>query len=534
MKAGSSVAGRAKVLHSYQVSASHVVPIFSTSPLDLTISMIAILLVGAAYIILPFPKVGEIEEVLNLGEARSPVALSRERRSQLSSFSVKVIDPQELLHESYLGLSSTEVLPPCTLSPDQTAFLFSSFEDVDYIRTSHAQATERLRALFDSFKVTMTSRVLVIPNSSSRMVHGILWNVFSHGATLCVSSSESSPLSSITYSHCSHVVLDSDDALQNIKQFREQSDLSDDSACKLPILIVPDEITWDSGLFENAIQYNETTTSLKKEPEVTIQHKIEILYQSPSQALDVLEVLASIPSGQILHQTGSIITKIRDDLVVKYGCGVFHAEAAAMLFVREHTQIRVPAVHLVFRHRSMTHIVMEYVDGTSLDLSWLDLDDDRRPTVLSKVSEYIQQLRSIEYTSSHPGPIGGTVCRGPWFTLYNAGPFSTHSALVAWLNHKHKVGGGAGDGFSDAYKLVFTHQDLAPRNFMLDKDGQLWMIDWELAGWYPAYFEYACTASVRGAPSDWIDALLRMLGPFKEESSTLESITGALERLPFA
>ncbi|KAJ3500393.1 hypothetical protein NLJ89_g9816 [Agrocybe chaxingu] len=393
--------GLAKVLHSYHVSASHVVPIFSTSPLDLIISMIAILLVGAAYTILPFPKVGKIKEVLNLGDARSPVALSREHRSQLSSFAVKVIDPQELVHENHLRLSSAGTLPSCTLRPDQTAFHFSSFEDADYIRATHAQATERLRAQFDSFKVTMTSRVLVTPNSSRRMVHGILWNIFSHGATLCVLSSENSLLSSITYSQYSHVVLDSNDALRDIRQFGELSDISDDSTCKQPILIVPEEVTWD-GAFQ---------------------------------------------------------------------------------------------------------------DGTSLGDSWLDLDGDRRSMVLSKVSECIQQLRSIECTSSQPGPIS-----------------CTHSALVAWLNHKYKVGRGSGDGFSGAYELVFTHQDLAPRNFMLDKDGQLWMMDWELAGWYPAYFEYACTASVRAAPRDWIDALLRMLGPFEEAFS----ITGALERLPFA
>ncbi|KAG6367316.1 hypothetical protein INS49_001503 [Diaporthe citri] len=39
--------------------------------------------------------------------------------------------------------------------------------------------------------------------------------------------------------------------------------------------------------------------------------------------------------------------------------------------------------------------------------------------------------------------------------------------------------------------LVFTHHDLAPRNLILDTTGSLWLVDWDYAGWYPPYFEYA-------------------------------------------
>lgn len=39
--------------------------------------------------------------------------------------------------------------------------------------------------------------------------------------------------------------------------------------------------------------------------------------------------------------------------------------------------------------------------------------------------------------------------------------------------------------------LVFTHHDLAPRNILLDESGRLWLVDWDIAGWYPCYFEYA-------------------------------------------
>ncbi|PYH36336.1 phosphotransferase family protein [Aspergillus neoniger CBS 115656] len=38
---------------------------------------------------------------------------------------------------------------------------------------------------------------------------------------------------------------------------------------------------------------------------------------------------------------------------------------------------------------------------------------------------------------------------------------------------------------------VLTHHDLVPRNLLLSPSGELWLLDWDLAGFYPIYFEYA-------------------------------------------
>ncbi|KAL5352356.1 hypothetical protein ACLOAV_002303 [Pseudogymnoascus australis] len=40
--------------------------------------------------------------------------------------------------------------------------------------------------------------------------------------------------------------------------------------------------------------------------------------------------------------------------------------------------------------------------------------------------------------------------------------------------------------------LVFTHHDPAPRNLILESSTRnLWIVDWDDAGWYPRYFEFA-------------------------------------------
>ncbi|OBT49687.1 hypothetical protein VE04_10270, partial [Pseudogymnoascus sp. 24MN13] len=40
-------------------------------------------------------------------------------------------------------------------------------------------------------------------------------------------------------------------------------------------------------------------------------------------------------------------------------------------------------------------------------------------------------------------------------------------------------------------ELVLTHQDIAPRNIILDAEGKAWLIDWAYAGAYPRGFERA-------------------------------------------
>lgn len=41
------------------------------------------------------------------------------------------------------------------------------------------------------------------------------------------------------------------------------------------------------------------------------------------------------------------------------------------------------------------------------------------------------------------------------------------------------------------YNFCMTHGDLTPRNMILDEKGRLVLIDWEMAGWRPEYWEFA-------------------------------------------
>ncbi|THH05209.1 hypothetical protein EW146_g9965 [Bondarzewia mesenterica] len=43
--------------------------------------------------------------------------------------------------------------------------------------------------------------------------------------------------------------------------------------------------------------------------------------------------------------------------------------------------------------------------------------------------------------------------------------------------------------FEPLHEYVFIHQDLAPRNMIVDARNRLWIVDWGYAGFYPAYVE---------------------------------------------
>jgi thiamine kinase-like enzyme len=85
---------------------------------------------------------------------------------------------------------------------------------------------------------------------------------------------------------------------------------------------------------------------------------------------------------------------------------------------------------------------------------------------------------------------------GPWFTEDGVGPFALLQDLEDWCNHKIDVciQFKQLEQHAPRFKfrsLVLTHQDIAPRNPVLDAQGKVWMLDWAFAGVYPPGFEQA-------------------------------------------
>ncbi|EPQ55435.1 kinase-like protein, partial [Gloeophyllum trabeum ATCC 11539] len=247
-------------------------------------------------------------------------------------------------------------------------------------------------------------------------------------------------------------------------------------------------------------------------------------------------VLELLPHGQVISSHSTKVVQIPHDLVVKYGHFVKAAEAQSIMLVSENTSIPVPSVLLVFKKEHDTYIVMRLIRGRTLQDCWEELSNPLREEVLDQFTEYVTELRFLSSEGHTPGPLDGGKCEGQWWTQYGAGPFKTYQDLLSWLNRKLSQSSRTHPLFSDEYPLVFTHQDLCPMNLILDDSNKLWVMDWGMAGWYPAYFEYACVKSPEAymaTRTGWISAALPRLPNYEAEASKLEIMRFALTFLPF-
>ncbi|KAG1808449.1 uncharacterized protein BJ212DRAFT_1280898, partial [Suillus subaureus] len=139
------------------------------------------------------------------------------------------------------------------------------------------------------------------------------------------------------------------------------------------------------------------------------------------------------------------------------------------------------------------HLVVEYLDGRALDSCWNSITLFSKLHIAWTLRSYVAQLRCLRRTV--PGTLDGSLCTVPLFADYGGGPFISYDDLTTWFNHKLDVSQRMKKAPLDTPPVVFTHQDLCPRNILLGRDGKLYLLDWHRSGFFPAWFEYAAMVS---------------------------------------
>ena len=182
------------------------------------------------------------------------------------------------------------------------------------------------------------------------------------------------------------------------------------------------------------------------------------------------------------------------------------SEANALNLVFAETTIPVPRVRHVVKRQWDYLIVMDYVNGRTLTEVWPTFSIWQKINTALTLRRYVQQLRRLKASSTiPPGPLsayGPRTCESPIFGQVQShrGPFASYAELSAFFNERCKMALDANkvpdhhssrrERFDDSAPLVFTHQDLNPRNIIVGEGGRLWLIDWAWAGYYPPWFEY--------------------------------------------
>jgi hypothetical protein len=167
--------------------------------------------------------------------------------------------------------------------------------------------------------------------------------------------------------------------------------------------------------------------------------------------------------------------------------------------------VRVPDIKRIVPNRDIftVHVIMDRVLGTTLEDAWSRLGWFATIRIAFQLRRFVKAMRSV--TSPTAGGIETGQCNSMWLDdgfgiPPKATPEAVNSFISFWLQYTYERRRIYPN--LETYRLnrhllptlpasfVFTHQDLAPRNILLDKHNNISLVDWQFSGWYPIYFEY--------------------------------------------
>ncbi|KAJ6123897.1 hypothetical protein N7471_011214 [Penicillium samsonianum] len=220
-------------------------------------------------------------------------------------------------------------------------------------------------------------------------------------------------------------------------------------------------------------------------------------------------------------QMGRLVLEWDSSWVTKSGVGVRSPEAEAMRLVFKQNDIPVPEV--LFTHfdpdKGITTpkeyfkpdyrpsegvIGMTIISGITLEQKWDNLDDKAKESICLQLWDLISKIRKIARPQELEGPYqcaaDGSLSRDAMLEDLQepARPISSDSDLRSRIYERYLYHGGSRyenqllDMLPHSESSVFTHADIAPRNILVDEQNNVTgVLDWEWAGWYPEYWEYA-------------------------------------------
>jgi hypothetical protein len=187
-----------------------------------------------------------------------------------------------------------------------------------------------------------------------------------------------------------------------------------------------------------------------------------------------------------------------------------------MRLVKQYTDIPIPDIIFSAYNSDGGTLGMTMIPGSPLLLSWNGLDEHTKERVCREIWDIIAKLRQ----TPQPAELGhlfqcsadGSATHDPLIQdLSNPPtPLLNDAALRARIEERYLHYGGRQYAKELPSMLprsdisVFTHGDIAPRNIMVDETHRIiGILDWEAAGWYPDYWEYANIMRPGYGYKDW-------------------------------
>lgn len=241
------------------------------------------------------------------------------------------------------------------------------------------------------------------------------------------------------------------------------------------------------------------------------------------------------------------IRRVGQHFIVKHG-EIKLDEAENMHFVAEHTngKVLVPKLYAAF-HDDKTDsnfIIMELVQGKSLEELWGELGADGRTRVAESLKEMFGAIRTIP-SQGYYGRLANRAFDDIFLgsDTLPCGPFDTEAELNDAFLERYKslhpeLSPGRGEFYRHVvfpaimkgHKPVFTHGDLQAKNIIIRSgDGKPCIIDWECSAWYPSYWEYTNSLwTSRRWSDDWFRFVGEFLDTYVVEFKCMETLLGDL------
>ncbi|KAI0146210.1 hypothetical protein GGR57DRAFT_289419 [Xylariaceae sp. FL1272] len=165
--------------------------------------------------------------------------------------------------------------------------------------------------------------------------------------------------------------------------------------------------------------------------------------------------------------------------------------------------IRTPRITRVVQQEDIYECISERIHGSNIMDCWADLGWLAIIRLAFQLRTMVRQMR--RQSNPTAGSLGTGIARTFWLDDVFGMPSRMSSlTITSLINFWYNTGTfrqesrkskeehiSSCSGPIQPQLLVFTHHDLAPRNLIVDQAGDLWLVDWDYAGWYPPFFEHA-------------------------------------------
>ena len=262
---------------------------------------------------------------------------------------------------------------------------------------------------------------------------------------------------------------------------------------------------------------------------------ISVPYYAPATDLPApLPTAPEIESAQeVLNERSTVrVIAIHTHFVVKYGEGVNLEEGRMMIFIRQRTRVPVPRVFALYHDdNGQSFIVMERINGKTLEETWHTLENKQKEMIVAQLKTHIGQMRTIEspggYCSLDNQPLLNEIFWTP--SRDCSGPFNTEVELYDAIIRKCRASEALrqkAEYYQEVlpnvlrgHRPILTHGDIQRKNIIVRTGSvaDIVLLDWESAGWYPRYWEYAATIFAGWFTNDWFRWVPDFLEPFPNE-----------------